>query len=107
MLTEALYYDDPTDYPKYLAANWEVYIGNSPVWHENQKCPDGPWLKSDYKDVFSDSTHPTLGKMVPAFGFRKVCNMLGTFTHYVAHTIPTESVTLCDTAVLGTYYIRD
>ena len=33
--------------------------------------------------------------------------MLGKYTHYIARSLPTISVTLCDTAVLGTKYIRD
>ena len=26
------------DHQKYIATNWEVYIGNSPIWHKNPKC---------------------------------------------------------------------
>ena len=33
--------------------------------------------------------------------------MLGTFTHVMAYSVPTISVTLCDLAVIGTKYIRD
>lgn len=33
--------------------------------------------------------------------------MPGKFTHFVARTLPTHSVTLCSTDVLGTTYIRD
>ena len=33
--------------------------------------------------------------------------MLGTFTHVMAYHVPTETVTLCDLAVIGTKYIRD
>ena len=33
--------------------------------------------------------------------------MSGEYTFYVAHTLPTESITLCDTAVIGTTFIRD
>ena len=106
MLPGDLPADDPTDYPKYLATEWEVRIGNSPIWHENPVCPGDPELKSTFDDVFSDSS--IVGNIwVPAFGFRKQCNMSGMYTFYVARTIPTESVTLCDTAVIGTAFIRD
>ena len=33
--------------------------------------------------------------------------MLGEYTFFVAYSLPTESVTICDAAVLGTNYIRD
>ena len=33
--------------------------------------------------------------------------MLGIYTFFVAYAPPSESVTLCDTAVVGTAYIRD
>ena len=105
-LTGNLGADNPLDYPKFLAAQWEIRIGNSPIWHENPICPGELELKSTYNDVFSDSSH--VGNiMVPSYGFRKKCNMLGTFTHFIAYSIPTESVTVCDVAVLGTKYIRD
>ena len=45
--------------------------------------------------------------MVPAFGFTVECNMLGYYTFFVSRNPPTESVTLCNTAVIGTSYIRD
>lgn len=32
--------------------------------------------------------------------------MLGTHTFFVATTLPTVSVTICDAAVLGTAYVR-
>ena len=33
--------------------------------------------------------------------------MPGKFTFFVAHTIPSETITLCNVAVLGTTYNRD
>ena len=95
---------DPADYPSFLAANWEVYIGNDPVWYKNPRCPVESQLSSDYQDIFSDST---LNRMVPAFGFKVECNMSGTFTFFVARSLPSDSVTICDAAVLGTTYVRD
>ena len=97
--------DDPTDYPKYLAANWEIRIGNSPIWSENPKCNQVTLLSSTYMDVFSDANN--INKDVPAFGFREECNMLGTYTFFTAYVFPTESVTVCDAAVIGTAYVRD
>lgn len=44
--------DNPLDYPKYLATDWEVYIGNDPVWYNNPKCPGDPQLKSTFDDVY-------------------------------------------------------
>ena len=97
---------NPADFAKYLAANWEVYIGNSENIYDNPRCPGGLQLKRTYDDVFSDSSNVG-DKWVPAFGFSLECNMLGEWTHFVAYTLPTESVTICDAAVMGTYYIRD
>ena len=93
------------DYEKYLAAGWEIYIGDSPVWHENPICPGDPLLKSDYKDYWTDA--PNINREVAAYGFKKFCNMPGKFTFFVARTIPSETITLCNVAVLGTTYNRD
>jgi hypothetical protein len=34
----------------YYAAEWNVRIGNSPVYSENPLCPGGPFLKRSYDD---------------------------------------------------------
>ena len=101
-MTQELFNDNPDDYPKYLAADWQVYIGNSENPYENPRCGDSE-SSTSYEDVYSDR----MGKEIPAFGFSKECNMLGTFTHFVANYVPTVSVTLCNTIVIGTKYIRD
>ena len=33
--------------------------------------------------------------------------MLGTYTFYVAYTLPSETISLCNTAVMGTTYVRN
>ena len=44
----------PGDLDYYYAASWDVYIGNSPVYWENPKCPGGPFLKDTYDDYFDE-----------------------------------------------------
>ena len=39
-----------SDFSQYYASQWEVYIGDSPVYSENPKCPGGPHLSSNYDD---------------------------------------------------------
>ena len=38
----------------YYAADWEVRIGNSPIYSGNPLCPGGPSLKTDYKDYYNE-----------------------------------------------------
>ena len=62
---------------QYYASQWEVYIGDSPVYLENQKCLGGPHLSSNYDD-YSDAYANIRGKpKSPAYGFEKFCNMSG------------------------------
>ena len=58
--------EDPLDYPKYLAADWEVRIGNSENPYENPVCGERE-SRIDYQDVYSDS--PNVLRMVPSYGF--------------------------------------
>lgn len=44
---------------------------------------------------------------MPSFGLMTECNLSGEYTFYVAHTLPTETVTVCGTSITGTTYIRD
>ena len=53
-LTGELFQDDPNDYPRYLAADWEVRIGNSENPYENPVCGELE-SSSNYDDVTSDS----------------------------------------------------
>ena len=48
LLTGELKDDDPNDYPKYLAADWDIYIGNDPEWYNNPKCNEEPLLSNNY-----------------------------------------------------------
>ena len=41
------------NYDAYYTSNWDIYIGNDPVWENNSKAPGGPYRKStldDYTD---------------------------------------------------------
>ena len=87
----------------YTAAEWEVHIGDSPVWSENPVCPGGPFLSSDYDDFYNEVAKAD----VSAYGFTVWCNMLGEYTFAVANYVPSVSVSVCDLAVMGTAYIRD
>ena len=73
------------------------------MWSENPVCPGGPFLRSDYEDVFSEWAYD----YVSAYGFTVWCNMLGEYTFAVANYVPSVSVSVCDLAVMGTAYIRD
>ena len=45
--------DSNINYGAYYTSDWDVYIGNDPVWENNPKAPGGPYLKStldDYTD---------------------------------------------------------
>ena len=92
------------DWEKYLAAEWEIYIGNSPIWHENPRCPVASKLDSSYLDYLSTADGIDY---VPSHGFTEYCNMSGQFTFFVARSLPSESVTLCNIGVIGTTYDRD
>ena len=37
-------------FSQHYASQWEVYIGDSPVYSKNPKCPSGPHLSSNYDD---------------------------------------------------------
>ena len=37
---------------KYFFQKYEIYIGNSPVYTENQKCSDGPFLDPDLRSAY-------------------------------------------------------
>ena len=104
LLDQDLGANSSSDWEKYLAAEWEIYIGNSPIWHENPRCPVASKLDSSYLDHLSTAS----GKgYVPRYGFTEYCNMPGQFTFFVARSLPSESVTLCNTGVIGTTYDRD
>ena len=57
----------------YYTSQWDVYIGNSPVYSENPKCHGGPHLSNLYDDYFDEFT----GNLEAAFGFEQFCNMSG------------------------------
>ena len=97
--------DSSYAHAEYTAAEWEVRIGDSPVWDENPICPGGPFLRSDYEDYYSDSS--LARRMRSAHGFTVWCNMLGEYTFAVARHVPSRRVGVCNLAVLGTAYIRD
>ena len=99
--------DDRTVYEKKLAAKWDVYIGNSPEWSKNSKCPGGPFLSPNYDDFESFCTKPAASGKWPEVGFESWCNLLGRYTFLVAQHVPLETVSLCSFAVMGTAYIRD
>ena len=93
-------------------SEWEIYIGNSPVYFENPKCPGGPHLKSTFDDYYDQYARFYYGsqnkfyKNSPAYGFEEFCNMSGRFTFLVATGLPTNEIGICAVAVFGTHYIR-
>ena len=88
-----------------------MYIGNSPIYSENPKCPGGPHLKATYDDypdeaATDDVKSTTQITSWPAFGFEVKCNMAGRYTFYVATKVPTKEVAISSIAVFGTRFIR-
>ena len=55
----------------------EVYIGDSPVYTENPKCPGGPHLSSNHDDYVDQYGVFYSKPKSPAYGFEKFCNMSG------------------------------
>ena len=64
-----------TTLDKYYASQWDIYVGNSPVWSENTKCNETPFLEANYQDRYSTWTTPN--KDVPDYGFEAWCNLPG------------------------------
>jgi hypothetical protein len=95
--------NDSTEYDRLYTSGWEVYIGDSDTWSNNEKCSGGPFLAGTYDDYFD--SWATID--VPGFGFEVWCNMEGRYTFFVASGVPSESVSICSIAVTGTIYVRD
>lgn len=85
-MNSQLNYITTNNFNKFYTYDWEVYVGNSPVWSGNTKCPGGPYLRGTRDDYFDTST--LLNKLSPAFGFEVFCNMEGQYTFLVATGIP-------------------
>ena len=81
----------------------EVYVGDYEDYTKNTRCPDGPYLKSTYDDVWDAYAN----KFVPKYGIEAWCNMRGQYVHFVASGVPSESVTICSVGIMGTRYVRD
>ena len=84
-------------------SEWEIYIGNSPVYFENPKCPGGSRLKSTFDEYYDEFA----ANVSPAFGFEKWCNMSGQYTFFEATGVPSVEASICSLGVFGENYIRD
>ena len=93
---------------KKYATQWDVHIGDSPDWRDNPKCTLTPLLAADYRDSTKNWSEGVYeGTEVPAYGFVKYCNMSGQYVTFVAHGVPSISITVCTVSINGNRYIRD
>ena len=72
-----------------MSAQVNVYVGNSPDWHENTLCPGGPFLDPDLKDYYDLKAEISGWPMSEAYGFEAWCNLEGRYVFWVADTVPT------------------
>ena len=67
---------------KYHVQNVEIYIGNSPNFLENPKCPGGPFMVRDDPLSYTDTEkHENVWR----HGEEAWCNLEGQYTHIVAN----------------------
>ena len=74
------------------------------MYSNNPLCPGGPSLKTTYDDYTDEAPNPD--KIVPAFGFKKFCNMSGRYTFFVSTKVPKKELSLCSIGVFGPAYSR-
>lgn len=94
--------------------NFEVYIGNSPDYSQNPKCPGGPFMTlapgSDGWYYDERTNNSRLPAEVWTYGKEIWCNMPGRFVNIVAnlkHLTPPYLMSLCSIGLMGASYVRD
>ena len=103
--------------------NVEIYVGDDPVYSNNQKCEGGPFLNIDASNqttfVVSDASNDTLtGPWATTgsitwhnYGKEVWCNLKGRYTSIVADlkhmaSQSTLDMSLCNVGIMGTKYTR-
>lgn len=74
---------------KELFQNFEVYIGDDPVYSNNPKCPGGPFMLWEDQNSFTTVTQKDAsGNLITVnawkYGVELWCNMEGQYTTIVA-----------------------
>ena len=95
-----------SDKQAYYATQFEVHVGNSLIWYENEKCGGGPFLASNFEDYHDTVSWYSFDGMAPAYGFEAACNLPGRYTFIVASGVPSTQVRLCSLGVTGNVYSR-
>ena len=81
------------DRAKYRLTQIEVYVGNDTDWRNNPKCTLTPHFTAEGREY--------------TYGFVEWCNMPGQYVTFVAHGVPSDSLTICNVSINGNRYIRD
>ena len=105
-----------TDKNQYFQ-NFNLFIGDSIDWNKNQRCPGGPFMKTDagsdgwyWDERIRPIENPRNPGYVWTYGKEAWCNLEGQYVHIVADLSHLEDpylMSLCSVGIMGASYTRD
>ena len=63
--------------------NYQLYIGDDPVYSNNPKCPGGPFMRTDDSSNYTTIAKAGADPNMWNYGKEHWCNMEGQYMHFV------------------------